>query len=265
MFGLCAAQDQPLMPYGNHNPSEVKSFALGGTSKQIQYKNYLLLKTGESGIRILFQKVRVVKDTLLQAGSYQNSCWNVQKGLIKFYEGREYAGDVTVYEDGSRKIILYKNDCANLLNCKTEYFTLNNADLPYEAPKKEIQIVYVDRVVGNTYQNPRPRVNVSWGISWNTPKPCYGGNTYNNTNVNYNQGSYNPPRNYNGGYYSGSSYTPPRNYGGPGGAPTHTGGGPGGAGMNYGNNGYGGNSGGAGMNTSSGGSGRSNNGYGPRR
>lgn len=271
MFGLCAAQKQPLfISKGNHNPTEVESFALGNSSKAVQYRNYLLLKTGESDIVSLFKKVSVENYTLV-AGSYQNSCWNTSTNLIEFYSGKEFTGDVTVYTNDSKRIILYKNNCGNLLNCREEVITLSDEDLPYVAETKEVkvvkevtkEIVVVEKVVavGNTYYNPRPMVNFSWGMRWNTPRQnYYGGNSnvnYNNTNINYNTNTNNTN---NTTTHNPRPWTNPRpkpvvDTGGPGGAGMNTNtSGPGGTGMNTntGNhNGYGGPS-GTGMNTNTG-------------
>ena len=122
-------QREPILPYGNYSPKEVKEFANGDSPKAKKFSLYLLHKTGESNIDSLFQKV-VVIDTLLEAGSYDNSCWDVQAQELKFFLGKRFKGEVTLYRNKIFETILYKDTCVNILNTPRKYFGLIDDDQP---------------------------------------------------------------------------------------------------------------------------------------
>jgi len=123
----CFGQRQPILPYGNYCPKEVEKFAKGNSSKAKQYTTLLLQKTGESSIESLFQKV-VVKDTTLEAGTYENSYWDVKTQKIKFFPGKKFTGEVTLYNNKIYEDILYKDTCINLLNAQKRFLGLIKED-----------------------------------------------------------------------------------------------------------------------------------------
>lgn len=126
---ITSGQRQPILPYGHYSPRQVKVFANSNSLKAKQFSAYLLHKTGESTINSLFQKV-VVKDTTLEAGSYQNSYWDVPTQEIKFFVGKKFIGEVTLYQNKIFETILYKDTCVNILNTRRRYFGLISEDQP---------------------------------------------------------------------------------------------------------------------------------------
>lgn len=227
-----AGQKLPILTYGDYSPVEVERFAKGVSSKAKQFKTILLSKTGESSIESLFQKV-TVKTITLEAGDYDNSCFNTTTQKIEFFLGKQFTGKVAVYNNGNEEIILYKCACANILNARSTSVVNNGGlideDLPYQATTQTQQTQSTQPVVVVQQQ---PQVIVVRGSSYSYGGGYYGGgysvgygsyrnysrpvvmpvvinNKVYNNNTGYSNSSYRRSSGYSTGYssgYSSSSY-----------------------------------------------------------
>lgn len=130
VWSVSSGQRQSIKPYGNYNPDEVKSFALGNSAKAKQFAEDILRRTGEENIDSLFKKVYIVKDTLLKAGTYDNSYWDVPSQKIVYFSGKEFSGEVSVYKNRIFETVLYKDTCVNALVTRKKYFGLIDEDQP---------------------------------------------------------------------------------------------------------------------------------------
>ncbi|MFA6392751.1 MAG: hypothetical protein WCW54_01550 [Candidatus Paceibacterota bacterium] len=148
-------QRQPILPYGHYSPRQVKNFANGDSPKAKKVSAYLLLKTGESSINSLFQKV-VVKDTILEAGTYENSYWDVPTQELKFFPGKRFEGEITLYQNKIFETILYKDTCVNILNTQRKYFGLIEEDQPVPVPAVNHDWRYFRGTVSSTPPPPPP-------------------------------------------------------------------------------------------------------------
>lgn len=148
LVGQCYGQRQALLGYRYNGVSEVKNFLTDSltaeTSKAIQFKNFLFLKTGESNLDKLFSKIKIGSvDTTLLEKSYQNSCWVVDSTMIKTYLGKArrcQLGIAYYHPKGGGRIELWIVDCGNEI---TFLFPLSkNDEQPYVA--SQVQVILVD-------------------------------------------------------------------------------------------------------------------------
>lgn len=208
LFGLeCLGQRQALLGYRYNGVSEVKRFLTDSltaeTSKAVQFKNFLFLKTGESNLDKLFSKIKIGSvDTTLLGKSYQNSCWVLDTNMIRTYLGQNRwckYGIAYYYHPSGGRIELWIVDCGNEI---TFLFPLSKNDEPYVAPPK-VQIVLVDTVHLKVYvydSVPTPECDTCCPISYVTNITYYGdGERY----QPYQSGFYSGWLGYQWGWYSG--------------------------------------------------------------
>lgn len=163
---MAKGQKQPILPYGDYSPVEIERFAKGSSAKARQFAELILLKTGETNLSELFQNV-FVKDTVLEAGSYKNSCWNTETSRIEFFPGKKFIGKVGLYNNKKFEQVLYKGACGNILDTPKKLLGLIEEDLPYYKPTQVQSVVIVEkperfsRPIVSNYQ-PQQKVDINF-------------------------------------------------------------------------------------------------------
>lgn len=123
--------------------SSMEKFAMADDIESIRFRELMLSKTGEGDINDVFAN-SYVTDTTLPANSYVNSGWDPVSEEFVPFPGKYYKGKVTVYQKNGVKILLYKNECGNVLNfskdnnysrLKTENILKNKFEIKQPSPK----------------------------------------------------------------------------------------------------------------------------------
>ncbi len=118
-----SGQRGPIMPYGSYSKAQVKALAQGDSEKSKEFRSKLVawvagclkdtLTINGSSIDFIFDHTES-EEINLKADQYQNSGLT-PTNKIQFFLGGNYEGYAGVMRIGSYKIILYKENCVNLL------------------------------------------------------------------------------------------------------------------------------------------------------
>lgn len=121
----------PILAYGHHPLSEVRTRLIMGKSdtarefraKLIPYMNEELRKTGESLVitetniaSYITDKTTFSEERILEANTFSNSGWNpVLRRIEVRLSSVKFEGYVNVFRYGRANIVLWKDNCCNLL------------------------------------------------------------------------------------------------------------------------------------------------------
>jgi hypothetical protein len=127
------AQRGPILPYGSHTKEEIKKLSLGDSKKSQEYRDNLLywlnvclkdsLVLNGNNLDWIFNHIGS-EEVNLKEGQYQNS-GITPKDKIEFFSGHDYEGYAGVFRCGSYMIVLYKENCANLLRVSQKLKQIN--------------------------------------------------------------------------------------------------------------------------------------------
>lgn len=182
---------KPILPYGDYSIEEVKKFALGGSTKSLEFRKELIslvdrkldeageeIKLTESNISWVFSKV-IEQEIWLEAGRFKNSYWLPAEEKIEFYTSESrYEGNAGMFKYGKCSFPLYKVSCGNLLEIppnKTTQ-TIDHIIMVPDTIRNTVSIqdtIYHPVWVENPQEREQTRVEVIYVEQNQRYEPCY--------------------------------------------------------------------------------------------